>query len=136
MAKAWVSGERPPPARLPVEDPRQSELGGLGAYCVHLRDLGLVYPGSLRVTPAAVPILEAFWGEPGTMHMQRLSNWAMHVLSPATTRVERKLFKLRLSALSLGERSRLSSILGREAQQRRVFEAVVEPRPRRRRSTS
>lgn len=126
VAKAWVSGERPLPRDYPLIS-RQSELGGLGAYLVPLRDLGLVYPGSLRVTPAAVPILEAFWGEPGTMHMQRFDNWAMHILAPTTTRVERKFSNFRLS--TLGERSRLSSILGREAQQRRVFEAVVERAP-------
>lgn len=80
VAKAWVSGERPLPRDYPLIS-RQSELGGLGAYLVPLRDLGLVYPGSLRVTPAATSILDAFWGEPGTMHMQRFDNWAMQVLA-------------------------------------------------------
>lgn len=126
VAKAWFSGEKPLLRDYRLIS-RQGELGGLGAYLVPLRDLGLVYPGSLRVTPAAVPILAAFWGEPGTMHLQRFDNWAMHALAPDCTRIERKFQNFRLS--TLGERSRLTSILGREAQQRRVFEAVIERAP-------
>lgn len=126
VTKAWVSGERPLPRDYPLIS-RQSELGGLGAYLVPLRDLGLVYPGSLRVTPAATSILDAFWGEPGAMHMQRFDNWAMQVLAADCTRVERKFQHFRLS--TLGERSRLSSVLVREAQQRRIFEAVIERAP-------
>ena len=126
VAKAWFSGDRPLPRDYRLIS-RQGELGGLGAYLVPLRDLGLVYPGSLRITPAAMSILEAFWGEPGTMHMQRFENWAMHALAPDCARIERKFQNFRLS--TLGERSRLTSILGREAQQRRVFEAAVERAP-------
>lgn len=126
VAKTWFSGERPLPRDYPLIS-RQSELGGLGAYLVPLRDLGLVYPGSLRATPAAAAILEAFWGEPGTLHMQRFDNWALHILAPDSTRIERKFQNFRLS--TLGERSRLTSIHFREAQQRRVFEAVVERAP-------
>ena len=126
VAKAWFSGEKPLPRDYRLIS-RQGELGGLGAYLVPLRDLGLVYPGSLRITPAAVPLLEAFWGEPGTTSMQRFDKWAMHALAPSCTRIERKSQNFRLS--TLGERSRLTSILGREPQQRRVFEAVVERAP-------
>lgn len=126
VAKAWFSGDKPLPREYPLIS-RQSELGGLGAYLVPLRDLGLVYPGSLRVTPAATPILDAFWGEPGTMHMQRFDNWALHVLDPACSRIERKFQNFRLD--TFGERSRLTSILGRKPQQDRVFEAVLERAP-------
>lgn len=126
VAKAWFSGEAPLPRDYPLIS-RQSELGGLGAYLVPLRDLGLVYPGSLRITPAATPIVDAFWGEPGTAHMQRFDNWALHVLAPASSRIERKFQNFRLS--TLGERSRLTSILGRQPQQDRLFEAVLERAP-------
>lgn len=126
VGKTWFSGEKPLPRDYPLIS-RQSELGGLGAYLVPLRDLGLVYPGSLRITPAATPIVDAFWGEPGTMHMQRFDNWALHVLAPATTRIDRKFQNFRLA--TLGERSRLTSILGRKPQQDRLFEAVVERAP-------
>ncbi|MCY1061835.1 hypothetical protein [Nannocystis sp. SCPEA4] len=124
--KAWVSGEKPLSRDYPLIS-RQSELGGLGAYLVPLRDLGLVYPGSLRVTPAATPIVELFWGEPVNAHSQRFDNWALHVLAPASQRIERKFQHIRLA--TLGERSRLSSILARPAQQSRLFEAVVERAP-------
>jgi len=126
VTKAWFSGEAPLPRDYPLIS-RQSELGGLGAYLVPLRDLGLVYPGSLRITPAAASIVDAFWGEPGTAHMQRFDNWAMHVLAPACTRVERKFQNFRLS--TFGERSRLTAILGRQAQQDRLFEAILERAP-------
>ncbi|PCC69106.1 hypothetical protein SAMN02745121_08882 [Nannocystis exedens] len=126
VSKAWFSGEKPLPRDYPLIS-RQSELSGLGAYLVPLRDLGLVYPDSLRITPAATPIVDAFWGEPGTMHMQRFDNWALHVLAPATARIERKFPNFRLA--TLGERSRLTSILGRKPQQDPIFEAVVERAP-------
>ncbi len=126
VGKAWFSGEKPLLRDYTLIS-RQTELGGLGAYLVPLRDLGLVYPGSLRVTPAATAILDAFWDEPGTMHMQRFDNWAMHVLDGAVTRIERKFQNFRLA--TLGERSRLTSILGRKPQQDRIFEAVVERAP-------
>jgi len=115
--KAWVPG----PAALSLEYTlisRQLELGGLGAYLAPLRDLDLVTPGTLRITPLAAPIAEAFWEEADApARGDRLDSWAMSILSPAKPPVERKLHGIRLA--TAGERSRLTSILGRKAQQER-----------------
>lgn len=126
VQRAWFAGDRPLPRDFSLIS-RQSELGGLGAYLVPLRDLGLVYPGSLRVTPAASPIVEAFWGEPGNPYHQRCDRWALHVVAPANHRIDRKFLNLRLA--TLGERSRLSSLGGRRAQQDRLHAAIVEAAP-------
>lgn len=126
VTRAWFAGDKPLPRDYPLIS-RQSELGGLGAYVTPLRDLGLVFPGSLRVTPAATPIVDAFWGEPGTPHMQRFDNWALHVLAPACARIERKFQNYRLA--TLGERSRLTSILDRRPQQDRLFDAILGSAP-------
>lgn len=66
--RAWRSGNTPLPLDFPLIS-RQSELGGLGAYLSSLREYGLVFPGSLRVTPAAREMLDSFWSEP------RERNW-------------------------------------------------------------
>ena len=125
--KAWSAGLAPLSLEYTLIS-RQQELGGLGAYLAPLRDLELVYPGTLRVTPAAGPITDAFWEEAETpAHGGRLDNWAMDVLSPSTTRVERKSQGIRLA--TVGERSRLTSILGRKAQQDRLYEAIITHAP-------
>jgi hypothetical protein len=125
--RAWFSGDNPLPLKYTLIS-RQSELGGLGAYLIPLRDLGLVYPGTLRVTPAAGPIIEAFWEEvDAPAHSSRFDNWALSVLAPSCTHTERKFQGIRLA--TLGERSRLTSILGRQRQQDRVFEAVLTQAP-------
>lgn len=62
--RAWFPGNKPLPLDFPLIS-RQNELGGLGAYLTSLREYGLVFPGSLRVTPAARDILASFWSEPG-----------------------------------------------------------------------
>ena len=38
-----------------------------------------------RVEWSTGPIV---WGEPGTMHMQRFDNWAMHALAPDCARID------------------------------------------------
>ena len=58
--RAWFSGNKPLPLDFQLIS-RQNELGGLGAYLTSLREYGLVFPGSLRVTPAAGEIISAFW---------------------------------------------------------------------------
>lgn len=125
--RAWFSGDNPLPLKYTLIS-RQSELGGLGAYLIPLRDLGLVYPGTLRVTPAAGPIIEAFWEEADApAHGSRFDNWAMSILAPSCTHTERKSQGMRLA--TLGERSRLTSVLGRQRQQDRLFEAVITQAP-------
>ncbi len=124
--KAWSAG----PTALSLEYTlisRQRELGGLGAYLAPLRDLGLIWQGSLRVTPAARSIIDAFWEEADApAHGGRFDSWAMDVLS-TSTRVERKVHGIRLA--TVGERSRLTSILGRKAQQDRLYEAIITHAP-------
>lgn len=125
--KAWSPG----PAPLTLEYTlisRQQELGGLGAYLAPLRNLELVRPGTLHITTLAGPIVDAFWGEadaPG--HGDRLDNWALEIMSPTANRVERKHQGVRLA--TVGERSRLTSILGRKAQQDRLYKAIVADAP-------
>ena len=57
--RAWRGGNTPLPLDFPLIS-RQSELGGLGAYLSSLREYGLVFPGSLRVTPVAREMLDSF----------------------------------------------------------------------------
>lgn len=124
--KAWSAGPTPLSLEYTLIS-RQRELGGLGAYLAPLRDLGLVWPGSLRVTPAARAIVNAFWEEADApAHGGRFDNWAMDVLT-TSTRVERKVHGIRLA--TVGERSRLTNILGRKAQQDRLYEAIITQAP-------
>ena len=62
--RAWSPRTTPLPLDFPLIS-RQNALGSLGAYLSSLREHGLVFPGTLRVTPAAKAILDAFWGEQG-----------------------------------------------------------------------
>lgn len=125
--KAWFSGENPLPLGFQLIS-RQSELGGLGAYLIPLRDLGLVFPGTLRITPAASSIVAAFWEEPDAeARGSRLDTWALDSLAPSCTQVQRKAHGIRLA--TLGERSRLTSVLGRQCQQDRLFDAIITQAP-------
>ena len=62
--RAWSPRTTPLPLDFPLIS-RQNVLDSLGAYLSSLREHGLVFPGTLRVTPAAKAILDAFWGEQG-----------------------------------------------------------------------
>jgi len=124
---AWFVGPAPLSLRYTLIS-RQRELGGLGAYLIPLRNLGLVYPGTLRITPAARPILDAFWEESDApAHGSRFDNWAMAAVAPSSSQVDRKSQGIRLA--TLGERARLTSVLTRKPQQDRLFEAIVTHAP-------
>jgi hypothetical protein len=123
---AWKPGAD----RLPLDFPlisRQQELGSLGAYLAPLRRSGLVVEGGIRPTPAALEILESFWGEANeNRHLVRYEEYALAALDPNRTRIERKHGNLTLGRV--GERSRLTSLvtLQRKEQQARLYSALFE----------
>lgn len=122
--RAWFHGPKPLPIDFPLIS-RQSELGGLGAYLTSLREYGLVFSGSLRVTPAANGILEAFWSEPGERETAHLyEDYAMQALDLSRSSIERKYGRLTLRGI--GEASRLSSLVKRDRtqQQTRLWELL------------
>ena len=122
--RAWRRGNTPLTLDFPLIS-RQSELGGLGAYVSSLREYGLVFPGSLRVTPAAGEILNSFWSEPRKRsrnhHYEEYALKALDFESPTIARSCRP-----LTLAGLGKRSRLSSLVrrGRTAQQERLWNAL------------
>lgn len=123
-SRAWFAGSKPLPLDFPLIS-RQSELGGLGAYLTSLRDYGLVFPGSLRVTPAATDMLRAFWGETNERDWSHLyEDYALQALRLDRSTIERS--SGRLTLRGLGERSRLSSLVHRQrrAQQDRLYDAL------------
>lgn len=113
---------------LPTDFPlisRQSELGGLGAYLSSLRDCGLVFPGSLRVTPAAREILDSFWVESeeqnrATSHLY--DEYARSALDLGNTKIPRKHGIITLAGI--GKRSRLSALKDRREQRDRLWNAL------------
>jgi hypothetical protein len=115
--RAWSGGERPLPLDFRMIS-RQIELGALGAYLSSLRDYGLVYPGTLRPTPAAAEIIAAFWDEPD--HNSRTHLYEEYALA----------------ALDLGrrtiERQRSHITLGRVGRQSRLSVLAAEQRARQR----
>lgn len=122
--RAWFPGTKPLPLDFPLIS-RQNELGGLGAYLTSLREYGLVFPGSLRVTPAANGILDAFWAEHGERDWSNLyEEYALEALNFQKTTIARKSGRLTLAGL--GKRSRLSSLVhrSRTKQQQRLWEAL------------
>ena len=122
--RAWSSGEKPLPLDFPLIS-RQKELGSLGAYLSSLREYGLVFPGTLRVTPAAHPILDAFWLEQGRREStHRYEEYALKALDRKRIRIERKSGGLTLGGV--GARSRLSSLSRwpRTKQQSRLWESL------------
>ncbi|SAK99912.1 hypothetical protein AWB78_05852 [Caballeronia calidae] len=120
--RAWFPGEKPLPTDFALIS-RQSELGGLGAYLSSLREYGLVFPGSLRVTPAAPAILESFWSEKGERDTKSTyEDYALRALNFETTAIPR--LNGRLSLAGLGARSCLSSIVCRSKQQERLWNAL------------
>jgi hypothetical protein len=122
--RAWFPGTTPLPLDFALIS-RQNELGGLGAYLSSLREYGLVIPGTLRVTPAANAILDAFWVEPGEHDSSHLyGEYALEALDFEKSAIPRKRGLLTLAGL--GKRSRLSSLVrrSRTEQQQRLWEAL------------
>lgn len=122
--RAWFPGNKPLPLDFPLIS-RQNELGGLGAYLTSLREYGLVFPGSLRVTPAARDVLASFWSEPGERDWSHLyEEYALSALDLDTTHIARASGRLTLAGL--GKRSRLSSLVqrNRTQQQERLWNAL------------
>jgi hypothetical protein len=122
--RAWFPGKRALPLDFPLIS-CQNELGGLGAYLTSLRTYGLVFPGSLRVTPAAAEILTSFWSEPGARDWShRYEAYALAALDLDARHIPRARGHLTLAGL--GKRSRLSSLVHRQrtAQQERLWNAL------------
>jgi hypothetical protein len=122
--RAWCAGSKPLPLDFPLIS-RQNELGGLGAYLTSLREYGLVFPGSLRVTPAAREIISSFWSEPGERDGRHLyEGYALGALDFGTRHIARSSGRLTLAGL--GDRSRLSSLVqrNRTQQQARLWNAL------------
>lgn len=126
VQRTWTAGERPLPIDYPLIS-RQSELGGLGAYLSSLREYGLIFPGTLRPTPAAQEILDAFWGEKGeraTRH--QYDDYALLALKQETTSIPRSHGRLTLAGV--GKRSRLSVLTNSPwpEQQARLWNVLFE----------
>jgi len=119
--REWSVGEKPLRLDFPLIS-RQLELGGLGAYLTSLREYGLVFPATMRVTPAAHAILTSFWSEPKQRVTQRYEEYALLALDLEKTRIPRKFSGLSLR--KIGESSRLSSIVGRSEQQERLWNVL------------
>lgn len=122
--RAWFAGKRPLPLDFQLIS-RQSELGGLGAYLSSLRENGLVFPGTLRVTPAGQPLADAFWAEKGKADWgHRYEDYALLALDLDRNAVKRHCGHLTLAGL--GKRSRLSALVerSREQQQERLWQAL------------
>ncbi|MEZ4361623.1 MAG: hypothetical protein R3B48_15660 [Kofleriaceae bacterium] len=122
--RAWFPGDRPLPLDFPLIS-RQNELGALGSYLTSLREYGLVFPGSLRVTPAARDLLTSFWSESGERDWSHLyEEYALSALELGTSHIPRA--RGRLTLAGLGKRSRLSSLVqrSRTQQQARLWNAL------------
>lgn len=122
--RAWFDGAKPLSLDFPLIS-RQSELGGLGAYLTSLREYGLVFPGSLRVTPAAREILNSFWSEAGARDPGQLyETYALSALDLGADTIPRSTSRITLARL--GQRSRLTSLRygGRTEQQSRLWDAL------------
>lgn len=126
VTKTWRAGEDSLPLDYKLIG-RQSELGGLGAYMSALRSdsVGLVFPGTFRPTPLALPIIEAFWGElDSAAKLSAYEGFARIALDPQRTKVPRKHGPINL--YRLGKLSRLSALTEekRAAQQTRLWNAL------------
>lgn len=120
----WRGGEAPLPLDFQLIS-RQQELGNLGAYLAPLRRAGLVIDGTLRPSPAALDIVDAFWGEPAdNKHLGRYEEYALLALDLGRKKIERSNGNLTLGRV--GKTSRLTSLVarGRAAQQRRLYDAL------------
>lgn len=122
--RAWFAGDRALPLDFELIS-RQSELGGLGAYLSSLRHHQLVGPGSLRVTPVAKDIIDAFWSERGQRDMAATyEEYILAGMQPNAKTWARASGRLTLEGL--GRRSRLSSISEerRAAQRERLWNVL------------
>lgn len=123
---AWRPGDGPLPLDFQLIS-RQQELGNLGAYLAPLRRSGLVIDGTVRPSPAALDLIDAFWDEASeNKHRSRYDDYALLALDRVRTRIERTNANLTLARV--GEKSRLTSLVARNrtAQQRRLHEALFE----------
>lgn len=122
--RAWFANGKPLPLNFELIS-RQSELGGLGAYLSSLRHHQLVGPGSLRVTPLAREIVDAFWSEKGQRDMGAVyEDYILEAMRPDAKTWARSTGKLTLEGL--GRRSRLTSIKDekRAAQRERLWNVL------------
>jgi len=122
---AWRPGGGPLPLDFPLIS-RQQELGNLGAYLSPLRRAGLIIDGTLRPSPAALDIIDAFWDEADNRRRGQYADYALLALERKRTKIERTNAGLTLGRV--GKLSRLTSLVarGRAAQQRRLYEALFE----------
>lgn len=121
---AWRSGDAPLTLDFQLIS-RQQELGNLGAYLAPLRRAGLVIEGTLRPSPAALDIVEAFWDERSeNKHWGRYEDYALQALDLGRRKIDRSSGNLTLR--KVGKVSRLTSLVryGRSAQQRRLYDAL------------
>jgi hypothetical protein len=128
VTRAWRAGDDALPLDYKLIG-RQSELGGLGAYMSVLRNdaASLVFPGTFRPTPLALPIIEAFWAEPDSgAKLAAYEQFARLALDPDRAKVPRKHGAINL--YRLGKLSRLSVLTGRKRteQQARLWNALFE----------
>lgn len=122
--RAWFANGKPLPLDFELIS-RQSELGGLGAYLSSLRHHQLVGPGSLRVTPLAREIVDAFWSEKSQRDMGAVyEGYILEGMKPDAKTWARSTGKLTLEGL--GRRSRLTSIREekRAAQRDRLWKVL------------
>lgn len=122
--RAWTAGGHPLPLDYRLIS-RQGELGSLGAYLSSLRELGLVFRGSLRVTPAGDEIVKCFWGEAGHRRTAWLHRYALLAMDEGRTTVPRQ--EGNVSLALMGELSRLQCLVegARSEQQRRLHDAII-----------
>ena len=108
-SRAWFPGEKPLPLDFELIS-RQIELGGLGAYLSSLRHYQLVGPGSLRVTPLAKEIVDAFWSERGARDMVAMyEEYILAGMKPDAKTWARANPSGRLTLEGLGRKSRLTA---------------------------
>ncbi|WP_075083651.1 hypothetical protein [Mariniblastus fucicola] len=115
---AWIGGDRALRLDYPLIS-RQVELGGMGAYLSSLREYGLVFKGTLRVTPLAKPFVDFFWTSKTKSSGNRYERYALKALD-----LERRTIPRAVSGLSLkrvGDRSRLTAVKKRPDQQERLW---------------
>lgn len=124
--RAWCPGKKSLPLDFELIS-RQSELGGLGAYLSSLRYHQLVGPGSLRLTPLAHEIVDAFWSEKGVRSMVAMyEEYILAGMKPDAKLWDRKDTSGRLTLEGIGRRSRLTSIRdeGRSVQRERLWSVL------------
>ena len=124
--RAWFPGDKPLPLDFQLIS-RQSELGGLGAYLSSLRYHQLVGAGSLRVTPLAREIVDAFWSERRQRDMGAVyEEYVLEGMKPDAKTWARATPSGKLTLEGLGRKSCLTSIKdeGRLTQRERLWNAL------------